>query len=500
MKTIRKNPHIYEINLITWLHSLSRREQRNITLSTIPEWEWVRLREMGIDFIWLMGIWQRSPYSETRAGNEPFLLEECRSILEDFDMDDIAGSPYAVYDYCPDPAFGSPDDLLDLKTRLEDKGLFLILDFVPNHTACDHPWVNKNPGWYVQEDSQAGEDCGKGFFRTGNAPGRPCIAHGKDPYFAPWTDTAQLNYANPECVSTIIQTISDISGYCHGLRCDMAMLVLRDVFQKTWGRHLKKGIHAREFWPLAVNRINSEDKQYLFLAEAYWGMEPQLLNQGFDYTYDKTLYDLLTKEDIQGLRDYLSMPVTRQEKMIRFLENHDEPRAYQVFGPEKIRCVMVIHATLPGMRFWQRGQFEGRQVRVPVQLRHGPVESDREDIETFSGLLLQEVNQPVFHDGSWEMCNTSGWPDNQSHKNLLAWCWSLNRERRLIVINFSSSPAQGHVRLPTNWLSHGERFLCHDPIMGEGFLHSKAESESSGIYVGLESYGFHFFRIEGNEQ
>ena len=497
MNPLRKNPHIYEINLMTWVNHLCKMEKREITLRNIPDEQWSNLKKKGMDLIWLMGVWRRSPYSRQKAKNQSSLIKECRTVLEDFEPDDIVGSAYAVHSYLPDPALGSVDDLRYLKKRLEEHGLFLILDFVPNHTACDHPWIKKSPEWYIQEESIQGEDCKDGFFLAKDSPAKPCIAHGRDPYFYPWIDTAQLDHSNPEAIDALLDVVSDISRYCHGFRCDMAMLVLKRVFHGTWGRYITADIfNQKEFWPLAIERVSLSGRRCLWLAEVYWQMEQELQNLGFDYTYDKGFYDLLAREDIQGLKAHLSAPAAFQERMIRFLENHDEPRARSLFATGKIESAMVIHATLPGMRFWQHGQFEGSRIRVPVQLKRGPSEPALSRLEAFSGRLLQEVDHPVFHDGHWEMCKTSGWPDNRSHRGLLAWCWRQADQRRLIIVNFSSSPAQGRVRLSKKWLPHGEQFLCRDPLKGESYLRAAAEASSSGLYVGLGESDFHFFRIE----
>ena len=120
MKSLRKNPHLYEINLLPWLNHLSEREQRKITLKDIPVSEWSNLKKNGIDLVWLMGVWHRSPDSRQKFGNQPELIEESRSALIDFGMDDIAGSPYAVHRYIPDPGFGSFHDLLSLREIFED--------------------------------------------------------------------------------------------------------------------------------------------------------------------------------------------------------------------------------------------------------------------------------------------------------------------------------------------------------------------------------------------
>ncbi len=496
MKTLRKNPHIYEINLMTWLFDLTRREGREINLRNIPRGEWRHLKEMGMDLIWLMGIWERSPYSVDRARDAPQLVQACRSILKDFEMRDIVGSPYAVHDYIPDHRFGSAEDLRALKNTLEDEGLFLILDFVPNHTACDHLWVKENPQRYIHRNLTSGEDCDEGFFLVNTESGKQCIAHGKDPYFPHWTDTAQINYWNPETLDAMAELLTELATYCHGLRCDVAMLVLGDVFQKTWGSFLKKPKDVCEFWPAAKKRLRSRHDRCLLIAEAYWGRGTELLNIGFDYAYDKDLYDLMVRRDIQGLRHTLSRPVADQERMLRFLENHDEPRAIEAFGRDRIKAAMLIHATLPGMRLWQHGQFEGSRVRMPVQLRRAPVEPVDQDLHRFSERLLMEVSHPVFHEGHWEMCATSGWEDNPSHEMLLTWTWGLDHERRLVAINFSESSIHGYVKIRSEWLPEGEDLLLTDLLNGESFLRSRTELEESGLFVGLEKGDFHFLSIE----
>jgi hypothetical protein len=496
MNTFRNHPHIYQINLMTWLNELSNREQQNITLATIPDKEWRILQAKGMDIVWLMGMWKRSPDSRKRAREEQSLVDECRNILPDFVIEDIAGSPYAIFDYYPDLTFGSIDDLRSLREILEDLGLFLVLDFVPNHTACDHPWIEQHSDFYVQNKTAGKRNCGEGFFRPGHDPAKPCIAHGKDPYFPPWTDTAQLNYSNEKCVQAVIETMLNISKYCHGIRCDMAMLLIKDVFNRTWAPYLQNRVCAQEFWPMAIKTVKSRNQRFLFLAEAYWGTEQELQDQGFDYTYDKTLYDLLVGLNIEGLKSHLLIPIERQQKLLRFLENHDESRALHTFGDERLRCAMVIHATLPGMRLWQQGQFQGSRIRTPVQLRRSPQEPVQKDVEAFFDLLLREVDHPVFHKGEWKICNTYGWADNQSHENLLAWFWSLKEERRLIVVNFSFSAAQGYVKLPSSWLSEGEQILFKDPLQRESFYRPLDQLKQSGLHIELKSGDFHFFKID----
>jgi hypothetical protein len=157
---------------------------------------------------------------------------------------------------------------------------------------------------------------------------------------------------------------------------------------------------------------------------------------------------------------------------------------------------MVIQSTVPGMRFWHQGQFEGNRIRLPIQLRRAPLEMRQPDFADFCERLLSEVDHPVFHDGTWQMCDTYGWPDNPSHRHLLTWCWLWDDDRRLIVVNFSSSAVQGYVRMPDNWLPAGESLFYRDPLKNDNYLRSTEQVQASGLYVELEPWDFHFFSVE----
>ncbi|MBW1680595.1 MAG: alpha-amylase [Deltaproteobacteria bacterium] len=493
MDPLRRNPHIYQINLMTWLRDLSSELGRRVTLETIPGDRWPALRELGMDLVWLMGMWERSPTSREKARREPNLLEAGRNALPDFEVEDLDGSPYAVHDYRPDPRFGSEEALLAVKEACEAVGLRLILDFVPNHTACDHQWVLEKPEIYVHKETA--EDPVDGFFRVQGQP--YLVANGKDPYFPPWTDTAQLHYGRKETHQVMARALLGLTRFCHGFRCDMAMLVLRDIFRNTWGALVGDPETQEEFWDLARRAFKAEGVSPLMIAEAYWGTDARLRDLGFQFVYDKELYDLFSARDIARLRELLARPAAEQEHQVRFLENHDEPRAMAFLGPGHIRCAMVLHATLPGMRFWQEGQFEGYRIRVPVQLSRAPREEADPDLLRFSHVLLRLVDHPVFHDGAWELCETAGWHDNDSHRHLLAWSWRLGQERRWIVGNLSDQGAQGRVIPPSGWLPRARALWLSDPLKGERFQRERAKTETHGLYVGLGPGEFHFFTVEG---
>ena len=118
------------------------------------------------------------------------------------------------------------------------------------------------------------------------------------------------------------------------------------------------------------------------------------------------------------------------------------------FGPQRLRAAAVTIATLPGAKLFHQGQFEGRQVKLPVQLGRRPSEQVTQGFQTFYRTLLEEIKAPVFRDGEWWLCELTGWPDNTRYTNLVAWCWRKGDERRLIVVNFSDLSAQARIRPP----------------------------------------------------
>ena len=179
------------------------------------------------------------------------------------------------------------------------------------------------------------------------------LAYGRDPYFEGWPDTLQLNYGNPELQHAMVGELTRIAGQCDGVRCDMAMLVLPDVFESTWG------IRAELFWPKAIDAVRREYPAFLFMAEVYWDREWTMQQQGFDYTYDKRLYDRLREGHARPVRDHLRAGLDYQNKMARFLENHDEPRAAATFSPRSARSGRRHHVSLAGTAFPPPGPIRG---------------------------------------------------------------------------------------------------------------------------------------------
>jgi Alpha amylase, catalytic domain len=486
-----KNPVIYEINTWVWLHELKHRHLRSVTLGSVPAEEWDALAATEADAVWLMGVWERSPIGTRIARTLPVLQKEFRKALPDYSLEDVVGSPYCVHRYVVDEHLGGPQGLAAARGELASRGMRLILDFVPNHVATDHPWVFEFPKYFIQGSGEDLVGVPNDFFV---ADGK-IIACGRDPYFPPWTDTAQVNAFNLDLRRAMVETVSSIAGQCDGIRCDMAMLTVRSIFEKTWG-HRAGPRPDSEYWTEVIGAVREGHPDLLFVAEAYWDMEWELQQQGFDYCYDKRLYDRLIYDSAENIQLHLTADLDYQGKLLRFVENHDEPRAAAVFSPEKSRAAAVAIATLPGARLFHQGQFEGRRIKLPVQLRRRPEESVDEDLQAFYKVLLKVIRASAFKEGEWSLCERSGWPDNASCRNLVAWCWRRGAERFLVVINLSHTRSQGRIQLPWTDLK-GRTCLLVDVMNGERYERDGDEMLGQGLYVDLEPWRFHFFQWEG---
>jgi hypothetical protein len=487
-----RHPFIYEINAWVWLSELST-NGKPLRFDEVEQSVWDKLTELGMDAVWFMGVWERSPRGREIALADAGLRTDFSHILPGFEETDVVGSPYCVRDYRVDPRLGGDEALAQARAKLAERGVGLILDFVPNHTAVDHAWTTDHPDVYIRgTDADLARDP-SGFYHAGEM----VIAHGRDPNYPAWTDVAQLNAFSPELRALASEVMARLATMCDGVRCDMAMLLLNDVFERTWGQ--RAGARPpEEYWQEVLPRAKAANPDFLCIAESYWNMEYTLQTLGFDFCYDKRLYERLQDVAIHGpegkVREHLAGDPGYEEKLLRFVENHDEPRAVTVF-PDKalLRAAVVLTLAAPGARLVHDGQLEGRKVKLPVQLGRRPSEAVDDDLLGFMKRLLAEHHCPAFRNGTWRLCPTSGWPDNQSHHNLVAFAWQQGQERRLAVVNLSPSGSQGFVH--TGWDDVAGHCRLKDGVQDQSF-ECDASDLASSLYVGLAGFGFHFLRVE----
>jgi hypothetical protein len=478
-------PLIYEINTWVWLNELGRGKKKPVTLASVPKKEWDAIAALKVDAVWFMGVWERSPTGIAVSMSNSGLLEDFRRALPDFIAADNVGSPYCVRSYTVDPHLGGPEGLAVARKELAKRGIRLILDFVPNHVAPDHPWVAEHPDYFIRGDAGDAERDPASFL----AIGAGVFACGRDPFFPAWPDVLQLNAFNAGLRAAVVATVNTIAAQCDGVRCDMAMLMINDIFQRTWGG--RAGARPEtDYWPELIGAVRTNHPGFLFMAEAYWELEWELQQQGFDYCYDKKLYDRLEHGQVDAVRGHLCADLAYQGKLVRFIENHDEPRAAATFPPEAARAVAVLTTTLPGAALLHEGQLTGRKVRLPVFLARRPDEPADEELQAFYRRLLPAVAAEPFHSGAWQLCTIEGWPDNDSCRNLVACCWRNGGERRLVVVNLAATPSQGKLRVPWDDLPGKGWRLAELLAVGE-FERSGDELHGPGIYVELRPWGYH---------
>ncbi len=494
------HPLLYEVNTRVLLSELSASEGKRVTLASLPDRVLDDWASHGFDAVWLMGVWTTGALGRQIARTNPVLRESYKTVLPDFSDKDVLGSPYAVKSYTIPREFGGKQGLLSLRKKLEKRGMGLLLDFVGNHTARDCAWVVQHPEYYVH--GREGEDVTSPdyFFRTRTSKGEMVLAYGRDPYFPGWTDTVQLNYWNPAVRREQQRLLGQIASLCDGVRCDMAMLLLREVFGRTWGDHVDLGgvqPEEGEFWKETIDRVKANWPNFIFIAEAYWNLEWQLQQLGFDFTYDKILYDRLLREGAASVYDHLKAEITYQQHSVRFIENHDEPRAAHVLPSEAWHfAAAVVASTTPGMMLFHEGQFEGSRIRLPLQLGRRPVEAVRPAIKSFYRRLLSCLKAPALSDGDWHLLTIRpAWNENHTWTNVIAHCWrGKNGEARLVVVNYAPQNSQCYVDVRPEVLSSprvGFRDLMGDAV----YVRERAALSTRGMYFDLPGYGFHLFEV-----
>jgi hypothetical protein len=486
----RAHPHLYEINTWAWLEQLSAKLGRLIRLVDVPDSEWDSLAGRGFDIVWLMGVWQRSPESRRIALADPANLPQYDRALPGWKPSDVIASPYAVAQYTPDPRIGTWESLDIVREKLHARKMALLLDFVGNHTALDHPWTFEHPEFYIQVTQQEFEKEPACFHRVETHSGAAFLALARDPYFPPWKDVAQLNHFHPAMREAQLAELRTIAGHCDGVRCDMAMLHLNSIFAWIWSRFLNGAAPPeKEFWAEARAAV----PDLTLLAEAYWGTEPRLLDLGFSFAYDKELYDAVRDTKIEEVRARLDGGAASQSRLARFLENHDEARRAIVFGNERLQAAGTLMATLPGMRFYHQGELEGRRIHLPITLRMAADEPADPASASFFGKILGIARENVFHAGEWSLLLVSSEGDSTSG-NLVVYEWRSENVWKIVAVNLSSGPSQGRVHLDDR-ISPAKSYVFYDQLNEVRYPRSGAELSNLGLFIRRDAFQAHLFDV-----
>ncbi len=484
-------PSLYEINTRVWLTELGRRGGRGATLDDIADGDLDRWAGLGFTWLWWLSVWEIGQAGQRVSRSEPAWRREFQETLPDLTEEDIPGSGFAITGYRVQPGLGGDEALARLRARMRQRGLKLMLDFVPNHTGLDHPWVEEHPEYYIRGTEQDLARAPQNYTRIQRRGGDLVLAYGRDPYFAGWPDTLQLDYSNPDVAEAMAGELAKVAALCDGVRCDMAMLVLPDVFERTWG------LRANPFWPEATRRVREQVPGFLLLAEVYWDLEWTMHQQGFDYAYDKRLYDRLRAGHARPVREHLHAGLDYQNKLARFMENHDEPRAAAAFpdGPHQAAAVVTFLA--PGLRFFHQGQFEGRLKRVSPHLGRAPSEEVNPVLRLFYERLLEVLRRSPVRRGHWRLLEClPAWDGNGSCHAFIAFAWEEPGARSLLaVVNFADHPSQCYLPLPFLDPHPGEWRLRD--LWGEAhYVRRAADLHARGLYLALAPWQYHVFELQ----
>lgn len=496
MNPLPRYPSLYQINTRIVLGEI----RPGATLDDLSDASLDRLASLGFDVIWMLGVWQTGPAGREVSRTNPELLRGYPQDLPDVKEADICGSPFAVQEYTVNRDFGGEAALSRLRERLHRRGLRLLLDFVPNHTALDHPWTQTHPEYYIAgRESDLARDPAN-WQRIVSGKGSLILAHGRDPYFPGWPDTLQLNYRHAGLRAAMRNELTKIAEHCDGVRCDMAMLLLPDVFLKTWGDTALPGDKSKPvdepFWPQAIGEVRGHQPDFLFLAEVYWDLEWVLQQQGFTYTYDKRLYDRLRDRNAGPVRAHLGASLDFQDRCARFLENHDEQRAAAVFPLEVHKAAAVLTFLTPGLRFFYEGQLEGRRAHASIHLARRRVEPIDPAVQAFYAKLLEILQRAELRQGQWEMYECrSAWAGNATAEQFLAFGWQPGTGPRLLAaVNYGPMRGQCYVALPLPEL-RGKRVLLRDLLSAAEYERTGEDLLARGLYLDMEAWGHQVFEV-----
>ena len=493
------NPSIYQLNTRIILQERGVALRRPATLDDLEDRYLDDIAQKGFQWVWFLGVWQTGPAGRAISRSNPKLMEECRRVLPDLRDEDISGSPFAIDAYETSKDFGGDKALAKLRDRLARRNLKLLLDFVPNHTAPDHPWVTKHPEYYVHgsEADLAGQP--QNYARVGQGASATILAYGRDPYFDGWPDTFQLNYRHAGFREARIAELGTIADRCDGVRCDMAMLLQPQIIQKTWGDRAlpSDGSPPKDnpFWPEAIAAIKRRHPAFTFVAEVYWDMEWELQQAGFDYTYDKRLYDRLVAQQAVPVREHLMADPSFQYHSMRFLENHDEPRAAATFPKPVHKAAACVALLARGMRFIYEGQLEGRKVHPSMHVGRRPVEPVDEELRAFYARFLECMKRPEVREGQWrlETCRPA-WPGNGTSDQFIVSSWQSGERRLLTVVNYGGSQGQCYVTPGMDGL-RGRSFTLADLLSDVSYRREGDGLASEGLYLDVPAWGHHVFEL-----
>jgi glycosidase len=478
---VTKNPIVYEISIRPWLYELSIKYGRSITkLEDIPEEEIDFIADMGVDAVYIMGIWKLGEY-----GLNYDKTLDYDYVLPDWQEEDIIGSPFAITEYVCNPELGTDKDIQVLRWKFNIRQVKLYLDFVPNHSAIDGVKTSTDEDMYIMAPPGK-ENLTNRYAENG-------LAYGADYAHFAWVDVNQWNYFEPKTITYMMNNLEKVLTYSDGVVCTRAYLEINDVFEKTWEDELTYFNYTKpeeEFWTIAINNARKNFKTAVFIAEAYTDTHKEkLLELGFDYVLDADLRSKLLYS-ANDVNTYIQQgSIIPWEKTAHFIENHDTERfVSSVDGDyEKAKAAGTIAASVGGMVFMNHGQWYGRKYKLDIHLRRAAGEDNNNDMLSYYKQLLPILTNTAFKSPQYNYVET----DNSDFVAYIREDESTDNHL-LVVVNYSDTAKCGNV--PIYNIKGLKYCLLYEPFSDEEYVRNVELIKKNGLQVCLKPWETQIFK------
>ena len=544
-------------NVYVWLDQLSREYQKPITsLDQIPEEELLKHARRGINALWLIGLWERSPASQK-------IKQACGNL-------EAVSSAYSLFDYSIAESLGGENAFQHLSEAASRFNIKLAADMVPNHMGIDSRWISDHPEWFLSLDHPPfsgytfngidlssdpainifledhyydKSDAAVVFKRFDKRTGETrFVYHGNDGTAMPWNDTAQLNYLNPDVREAVIQTVLDVARKFSIIRFDAAMTLTKKHFQRLWFPQPGSGgaiptrsefglskkqfdaLMPKEFWREVVDRAAEEVPDTLLLAEAFWMMEGFFVRSlGMHRVYNSAFMHMLRDEDNKKYRkliiDTLEFDPQILKRYVNFMNNPDEETALSQFGSGgKYFGTCVLMSTLPGLPMFGHGQIEGFAEKYGMEYKKAyydevpdPSFVERHQREIFPLLHRRRLFSEVDHFVLYDLISQDGLVND----DVIVYSNRSDQEQALIVFHNKWGDARGWISRSVSINGHSVDLLSglgisaaddnylifKDMITGFEYIRSLQELSSHGLFLELGAFDYHVFsdfRVESD--
>ena len=556
-------------NAYVWLDQLSKQHKEDIyRLDQIPDEELDTLARRGISGLWLIGLWERSVASRTikqRCGNP-----------------EAVASAYSLFDYEIAADLGGEEAFQNLKERAWQRGIRMASDMVPNHVGIDGRWVAEHPDWFISldhppfpsytfsgpdlsHDERVGilledhyydrSDAAVVFKRFDRWTGsEQYIYHGNDGTSMPWSDTAQLNYLNPDLREAVIQKILDVARKFPVIRFDAAMTLAKKHFQRLWfpepgsggaiptraehglTRDQFNALFPKEFWREVVDRVAREVPDTLLLAEAFWLMEGYFVRTlGMHRVYNSAFMHMFKDEENANYRSVIKKTMEFDpeilKRFVNFMSNPDEETAVAQFGKDdQYFGVSTVMVTMPGLPMFGHGQIEGFSEKYGMEYRRAYWDEEpdnhliqRHEREIFPLLHRRHLFSGVENFLLYDFYTTEG----HVNEDVFAYSNRSGEERAVVFYHNRFASTSGWIRTSASFsvkTGSGDERQTVQKSLGEGlglngagnrftifrehttgleYLRNSGELCDKGLYVELGAYKYQVFldfrEVEDNE-